>query len=312
MAENLEEAIIKTVNAAKDSVVHVTTVSLAYDRFLEPLPVKGAGSGFILSSDGLIVTNYHVVSGAKRLETVLPDGRRYSARTLATDRFSDLALLKIDAQNLKPLRLGDSDRLKVGQIVLAMGNPFGLLGQPTVTIGVVSAKERAVKTRYGIIEGLIQTDAAVNPGNSGGPLVDLKGTAVGVITAMIPYAQGIGFAIPASSAARMLESLRKYGKALRPWIGIYGADLTPQVARRHGLPVRQGVIVVETAENGPARRAGIRRGDVITSVDGKPVGSTKDLRHAVEQAEIGEWLSLKIFRAGKTLSVKTQVWALEG
>ncbi len=310
--KDLDRAIVSVIEKVRPSVVHIATVKVIYDQAFEITPVRGAGSGFIISEEGLVLTNHHVVEKSRGVEVFLSDGRNFKGSVVATDKFSDLALIRIEASNLKPLELGDSESLKVGQLVFAIGSPLGIWGEPTVTMGVVSAKNRSIKTKYGIIEGLIQTDAAVNPGNSGGPLVDLEGKAVGVVSAMLPYARGIGFAIPISYVKKMLDLIEKYGRVIKPWIGIHGKALTPEIAKYYGLPVDKGVLIVSVVRGGPASIAGVVRGDIIVEAGGRKIESVRELKEVIENVGIGGMLPVKVVRGNRVLEGEIEVGGLEG
>src|SRR3990172_1640745 len=253
----VEEAITRAVEKVSPSVVSITTVQIAHDDLLRAFPVSGMGSGLILVKEGYIATNYHVVGGSHEVHVILNDGRRFQAGLVGGDPNRDVAVVRIAGDGLTPATLGDSDRLKVGQTAIAIGSPFGLIyGGPTVTVGVVSALKRKIQTERGIIDELIQTDAPINPGNSGGPLVDSDGNVVGVNTAIIPFAQGIGFAVPINAIREEAEQLMKYGRIPRPWLGISGLTLTPQISDYYSLPLRTGILVVNVEHRSPADTAG--------------------------------------------------------
>ncbi|MCS7214015.1 MAG: DegQ family serine endoprotease [Candidatus Calescibacterium sp.] len=264
---------------------------------------RSLGSGFIMSSDGYIVTNSHVVRGAKDIKVTLWDGRSYDAKLVGVDDATDIAILKIEEKNLPFLKFGDSETLRVGDWVIAIGNPFGL--GHTVTVGVVSAKGRSLGiARY---EDFIQTDAAINPGNSGGPLLNLKGEIVGINTAILnpsgiaAYA-GIGFAIPSSLASKVVSALIKEGKVKRAWLGVYIQEVSPDIAKAMGLPEPSGALVTEVLSGSPAEKAGIKRGDIIMEFDGKKVKSFKELPLMVSLSPVGKRVNLKVIRDGKELS----------
>lgn len=291
----LEEAITKTVEEVTPSVVSVSTVKIFHDYVFRPLPVEGMGSGLIISKDGYIVTNYHVVGRSRKIQVILSDGKRFDADYLGGDPAYDVALLRIDADNLKPARLGDSDKLKVGQIAIVIGNPLGfMLGGPTVTVGVISAVKRKIRTEAGYIEDLIQTDAPINPGNSGGPLLNTDGEVIGISTAIIPYAQGIGFAIPINIVKDALEQLLRYGRVIKPWLGIYGVTISPQLSEYYGLPASKGALVVDIAPDSPAEEARILRGDIIISIDGEELTGIEELKSRIEKMKPGRVVRLGV------------------
>ena len=266
-------------------------------------PQGGMGSGVIVSPEGYVLTNNHVVEGADQIEIVLHDGRRTQAQVIGTDPDTDLAVLKIKLDRLPVIVWGNSDELQVGDRLLAIGNPFGV-GQ-TVTSGIVSALGR---NRLGIntFENFIQTDAAINPGNSGGALVDIQGHLMGINTAIYSRSggnMGIGFAIPVSTARQVLEGIVKNGVVVRGWVGVEPNDLTPELAESFGISRLQGVVVTGVLQNGPAFKAGVRPGDVLLGVDGKSVENVDQLLAAIAALKPGVTASLSIERGGSPLSV---------
>ncbi len=317
--QKLNEAFIKVAEAVTPTVVYIETKTDAnmvdipdHDFFkdfpffkdLPKQPQVGTGSGVIISSDGYIVTNNHVVKDAKSISVILNDKRKFSAELVGTDPLTDLAVIKIDAKNLTPAYLGNSEDVKVGQWVLAIGNPLGLTS--TVTAGIVSAIGRGglrlIRDSYGI-EDFIQTDAAINPGNSGGALVDLNGAVIGINTAIASrtgYYQGYGFAIPVNIVKTVAKDLIDYGKVKRGYIGVQIREVDNATAKALGLEKTQGVIVESLVEGGAAKDAGIEEGDVILSIDGKEVYKPNDLQSYVASKHAGDKVRLKIFRNGKT------------
>ncbi len=293
-----QDAIVSAVAKIKPSVVSVSTVRLYYGLLFAPIPVKGVGSGIVLSDDGYILTNTHVVYGARDITVTFTDGSVSKGRLVGSCKIHDIAVIKVERERLHPADFDDTSRLKVGMIVLAVGNPYGLTGGPTVTLGVVSALGRSIKTEYGIMRGLIQTDAAINPGNSGGPLINLDGKVVGVNTALIPFAHGIGFAIPSEDAVRCAGDIVKYGKHITSWLGLAGITVKPEMSRYYGLHVSRGVLVSRVFPGSPASKAGLREGDIITRVDGEPLNSAEDLQSMVKLRKAGETLRLEIYRNG--------------
>lgn len=259
---------------------------------------RSLGSGVIVRSDGYILTNNHLIEGATEVKVSLSDKREFKAKVIGTDKKTDLAVLKIEAEDLPALPLGNSDDIKVGDIVLAIGNPFGV-GQ-TVTMGIISAIGRA---NVGIAdyEDFIQTDAAINPGNSGGPLVDMEGKLIGINTAILTRSggyQGVGFAIPSNMARVVMESIIKYGKVTRGWLGVMIQEVTPQIAEAFGLEQIKGALVGDVVEDSPAEEAGVKRGDVIVEYNGKPVDDVADLRNLVAQTRPGTKVWIKLIREG--------------
>jgi serine protease Do len=271
----------------------------------EPDVEQSGGSGFLISDDGYILTNFHVVEGATKIQVNLSgDRRQYSADVVGTDPSSDLALVKIDVGKKLPfLTLGDSETLRIGDWVMAVGNP--LQYEHTVTVGVVSAKGRILRglSRDASLDNFIQTDAAINFGNSGGPLVNMAGEVVGVNTAISSVGQGIGFAVPASIARGVLDQLRTKGKVSRGYLGITVGEVTPDVAEAWGVPDDRGALVQSVSTGLPADLAGVKRGDIITAIDGKPVGSSEEVVHIVSAKDPGAKVKLTVFRGGKEMTL---------
>ena len=258
---------------------------------------RSLGSGFIISDDGYILTNYHVVNGADEIKTKLADGREFIAELQGGDSKLDLALLKIDtgSEKLPVARLGKSDSLKVGEWVMAIGNPFGLA--QTVTVGIVSAKGRVIGA--GPYDDFIQTDASINPGNSGGPLFNVKGEVVGINTAIVAGGQGIGFAIPVDIARDVIDQLRETGQVVRGWLGVMVQAMSEELAASFGLEEARGALVTEVTPGSPADKAGILRGDVILSVNDRKVDELNDLPKQVAALPVGKVARINVFREGK-------------
>lgn len=318
-----EEVIIRVYREVSPAVVNITSTAVVYDFFFNVVPQRGSGSGFIIDEQGYIITNSHVVEDARRLEVTLASGRRVSAVLVGRDPFNDLAVIKIDVpdETLHVVRLGDSDHLRVGQMAIAIGNPFGL--DRTVTSGVVSSLHRTLRTDGGReIRGVIQTDAAINPGNSGGPLLNSRGDVVGINTAIFSPSGGsvgIGFAIPVNRAKRIVPQLIAKGRVSHPWLGISGLTLTPEISKTLNLPVERGVLVVRVTRKSPAARAGIRGGerripigntilwaggDVLVGVDGREVESMTDLvAYLEDQKRVGETVELEVLRDGLRIMI---------
>src|SRR5215831_17183639 len=268
-----------------------------------PQETRGSGSGFIFTPDGFILTNSHVVHGATKIEVTLPDGRSYNAERIGDDPETDLAVIRIDAPDLIPVRLGDSSALKVGQLVVAIGNPYGF--QYTVTTGVVSALGRSLRSQTGhLIDNVIQTDAALNPGNSGGPLVTSRGEVIGVNTAVILPAQGICFAIAINTAKFVAGRLIKDGRIKRGYLGVAGQNITlpRRLVRFHNLPVERGVVVVSVEPNSPANRAGVHEGDVIIGYGDRTVASIDDLQRLMTEEQVGSSSTLTLIRRAELLT----------
>ena len=278
MSKDIESRIVDIVNEMKSSVVSIITTRLMVDEWLNATPVRGLGTGFFIDDKHVITAN-HVVQDAAELIVVTPEGDEYEGELLGRDPEFDTALIRVEGvKSIKSVSLGDSDKLKVGQMVIAIGYPLGLLGEPTVTLGVVSAISRSIRTPVGVLEGLIQTDAAINPGNSGGPLLNLDGEVVGMNTAIIAGAQGIGFAVPINLVKLTIDEILRFGKVIRPRLGIYGVDLSKPMAKYFRIPAERGVLVVGVLPGSPADDAGIRQGDVITAIDNEELTSIVQLK----------------------------------
>ena len=270
----------------------------------ESRPVQGAGSGVIISADGTILTNNHVVEGAKEVTVTLADKQEYTAEILGKDPKTDLAVLKIKPKgSLQAATLGDSDQLQVGEWVMAVGNPFGL--SHTVTSGIVSAKGRVIGA--GPYDNFIQTDASINPGNSGGPLYNMKGELVGINTAIIPGGQGIGFAIPINTVKPLVPQMVAKGEVTRGYLGVNIQSVTPELAKALTLSESKGALVSDVVSGSPAEKAGIQRGDVIVSYLGKSVAEARDLSRMVAESPVGENASLTILRNGARQEINVRV-----
>ncbi len=307
VAENLQEKVIEVYNRVLPSVVGVSTLRVI-DFLFTQAPITGFGSGVVVERGGLIATNSHVVEGFERITVTTPDGESYQAEVVAEDPQWDIAFLRAEGADLPPARLGDSDKIRIGQFVLAIGNPFGqLLGGPSLTFGIVSGIRRTLRVEGKVYENMIQTDAAINPGNSGGPLVNLDAEVIGITTAVIPFAQGIGFAIPVNEVKWALEQVKKYGRIARPWIGVYGLDVTPIVALQLGLREPGGVLVVRIVPGGPAHRAGVRPGDVILAADGRRLEGVSSLVSVLREKGVGSIVELEVYRHGTVRKTKVRV-----
>jgi serine protease Do len=273
---------------------------------------RSLGSGFIIDKSGLVVTNNHVVSGADEIEVQLSDEQLFSAEVVGTDERTDMALLRLKSiknkKNLPVVSFGDSDALRVGDHVVAIGNPFGL--DHTVTSGIVSAKERVIGA--GPYDAFIQTDASINPGNSGGPLFNLKGEVIGINTAINPQGQGIGFAIPSNLASDIIKSLGAGGEVVRGWLGIAFQPMTEELAKAFGLSGKKGVVVANVTPDSPAQKGGMKSGDIVLSVDGKPLGDSKTLPHMVAKIKPGTVAPFTVFRDGKEITLKIEIGKMPG
>jgi len=269
-----------------------------------PRSLRGTGSGFIFTPDGYILTNSHVAQGGKFLTVVLPDGRHFEAELIGDDPDTDLAVIRIAAQNLVPVKLGDSQSVRVGQLAIAIGNPYGF--QTTVTAGVVSALGRTLRAQSGrLIDSVIQTDAALNPGNSGGPLVNSQGEVVGVNTATILPAQGLCFAISINTAQFIASKLIRFGRVRRSYIGVQAqtAALNRNIARHYGLEASTGALVLSAEPGSPAQKAGLQEGDVITSLAGEPVEGMDVLHRLLSEDRIGVATPLIVLRGTRRLEI---------
>lgn len=296
---SIENQITEAVAKLEESVVTIDSVRLERDYQFGVVPLEGQASGVIIDERGHIITNNHVIDDAARVQVTLKDGRTFVGEVVGTDPATDVALVRVDAKNLPAANLGNSENLKVGQIALAIGNALGLPGGPTVSMGVISALGRPLPGTDFLLEGLIQTDASINPGNSGGPLADLNGDVIGINTAMIPSAQGVGFAIPIDAVRRVIDQLLQFGRVVRPWLGISGADVNPAVARRYDLPVDAGVLLAEVTRDSPAYEAGLRAGDTLVQIEAHEIKGMKDLLSALSEQRIGEVLKLSLIRDGR-------------
>ena len=293
-----ESQITTAVEKLSESVVSIDSVRVARNYGYGFVPIEGKGSGVIIDPRGYVITNNHVIDGAARVQIHLKDGRSFVGEVVGADSQTDVAVIKVDAENLPAASLADSEKLKVGQIVLAIGNSLGLQGGPTVSMGVVSALGRPLPGADFIFEGLIQTDTAINPGNSGGPLADINGRVIGLNTAMIPYAQGVGFAIPSNTVKFVSNQILEHGRVIRPWLGISGANLNPALARRYDIPTDSGVLVVEIDSRGPAYEAGLRVGDVLVELGSQKVKEMKDVISALSKLHVREYVDVGFVRLG--------------
>jgi serine protease Do len=294
-----EASVLEVLDKVSRSVVNVSTIKLLHPAFYRAVPVKGMGSGTIINSEGQILTNNHVIAGAEKIGVTLADGRVLEGRVIGTCSTHDMAIIKVKEEKLQAAELGDSDKLRVGQRVFAIGNPFGLAGGPTVTSGVISAINRSIESERGVIENLVQTDAAINPGNSGGPLVDIQGKVVAINTAIIPFAQGIGFAIPINSAKNCANEIFAHGSMIRPWLGVSGLTVTREVASYHGLPIDRGVLVTRVIPDSPADKAGIVPGNIVLEFAGKTTSNIEDLVEKIQKRKAGEKVEVLILRDSK-------------
>jgi serine protease Do len=272
------------------------------------LKQEGVGSGFVISKEGFIITNNHVVDDADQIKVKLANGKEYDGKVVGRDPKTDLAVVKIsDVKDLTPLPLGNSEDLKVGSWVVAVGSPFGL--EQTVTQGIVSGKGRVIGS--GPYDDFIQTDASINPGNSGGPLVNMKGEVVGINTAINPNGQGIGFAIPIDMAKTIIPQLEQKGSVTRGWLGVQIQQMNPALEKSFGLKDSEGSLVADVFKGSPAEKAGIERGDVITQFDGKNIAESKDLSRLVAATPVGKTVTVKLMRDGKAIERTVRIGEME-
>jgi serine protease Do len=313
--------IIDTANKVAPAVVSIQQKSTVQNAFGQTYEQEAAGTGFIITNDGLIITNKHVVSEANASYTVvMADGTTYDAKVQSTDPFQDLAVIKIDAKNLPVVELGDSDQLKVGQWVVAIGNALGRF-ENSVTAGVVSARNRTIDatdengSAGETLDGMIQTDAAINAGNSGGPLVNLAGQVVGINTAVASDAQSVGFAIPINSVKAAIDSIKNTGKIVRPYLGVRYVPITKDIAKEASLPVDYGALIkggsnlteLAVIPGSPADKAGIVENDIILEVNAEKINQTNSLIKLIQQYKVGDTVELKILSKGQEKTVKVKL-----
>lgn len=325
---NGSNTIADIVENVGGAVVNIDVVKLEHQRFFDPfkdferqfgfgidpnfrdffedkvVPIKGAGSGFIIDNKGHILTNAHVVKGADKIKITLKDSRTFNAKIIGIDSNIDLAVLKIEGtSNLPFMDLGDSSKIRPGEWVIAIGNPYGFSN--TVTAGIISATGRTLEDLGK--KNLIQTDTPINPGNSGGPLIGIDGKVIGVNVAIAAGAQGIGFAIPINAARDVLGELITKGKVVRPWLGVYMRNVDKKIADYINLPLPEGVIITEVAKGSPAEKVGLKKYDVIREVDGKKITSADEISSLVKGKKPNESMSLHIYRDGKMISINTRL-----
>jgi S1-C subfamily serine protease len=309
LLDSYSRAVITAAERVSPSVVYIEVEQPVSTRRRGPArgprEARGSGSGFIFTPDGFILTNSHVVHDAIRIEVTVLDGRKYQADLIGDDPDTDLAVIRINAPNLAPAQLGDAQQIRVGQLVLAIGNPYGF--QYSVTAGVVSALGRSLRSQSGrLMDAVIQTDAALNPGNSGGPLVNSRGEVIGVNTAMILPAQGICFATSIDTAKFVASRLIRDGKVSRSYIGLAGQNvpLPRRIVRYYDLPVESGIQVVSFEENSPARMGGLMEGDIIIGFDDRPTKGIDDLHKLLTEERIGRKSTLSVIRGTNKISLE--------
>lgn len=310
-----EDLIANAAERVSTSTVNIASVKMVQDQLFRIFPVEGVGSGVIIDQDGYILTNNHVIDDAKRLKVTLTDGQMLNGKVIGKDEITDLAVVKAegistDESDVLPYaHLGNSDNLKIGQVVIAIGNPFGLTGGPTVTAGIISSLNRNLQFENGMLE-LIQTDAAINPGNSGGPLVNTKGEVIAINTAKMPYAHGIGFAVPINIAKSIMNELIQNGRVTnRPWIGIASIKITKQLAHYYQLPVVDGVLIAQVEPYSPADDAGLRKGDIIEEIDSNRINDPSQVSSQVRKKHVRDQILMVVNRYGRRFDVPLQLQA---
>jgi len=301
-------AVITAAEKVSPSVVYIEVHQRSRgrdNRRRAPQEARGGGSGFIFTPDGFVLTNSHVVHRANKIEVTVSDGHKYEAELIGDDPDTDLAVIRINAPNLVPAELGESQKIRVGQLVIAIGNPYGF--QYTVTAGVVSALGRSLRAQSGrLMDDVIQTDAALNPGNSGGPLVNARGQVIGVNTAMILPAQGICFATSIDTAKFVASRLMRYGKVSRSYIGLAGQNvpLPRRIVRYYNLPVESGIMIISYDDDSPAKKAGALEGDIIVGFDERPISGIDELHRLLTEDRIGHKFCLAVIRGTEKLSLE--------
>lgn len=298
------QTVIGVTRKVRDAVAHLKVQKQEKNEGRDP---AGTGSGFLISTDGYLVTNSHVISGAQKIEATLQDGRSFTARLIGDDPSTDIAVVKIDGDNLSTIGFGESNKLQVGQIAIAIGNPYGF--QYSVTAGVVSALGRTLRTQTGrLIDDVIQTDAALNPGNSGGPLVDSHGNVIGVNTAVILPAQGLCFAVASNLARWVVGKIILEGKVRRGYLGISAQtiQLPPKWLSNLQLTTSGGIQIINVEPEGPAAQSGMQNGDILVQFNGKPLGSIDDLHKVLDEKSIGVDAAIWVVRNGGLKNLKVQ------
>ncbi len=298
-----DKMVTDAVEKVIPSVVNISEVKLIRDAYLNVHPVPGVGSGFIIDNNGYIMTNAHVVIGSSEIKVASEHGEIFEGRIRGFDTLTDIAVIKIDTRDMLAPEMVKHRDLKIGQMAIAIGSPLGLMGGPTVTVGVISALNRSIQTEVTFMEGLIQTDAAINPGNSGGPLINSSGSVIGVNSAIIPFAQGIGFAIPIQQAMWVAKQLIEYGEIIRPWISISGIDINPRLIAYYNLHIDRGVLITNVLPGGNADESGVQVGDIIIQIDDTEINNVQDLMKVINKHKVGDDIILKLFRQDNTIQL---------
>lgn len=301
--EVIEGSIPAVVEKLSPSVVAIFTQGLSTDFFFEMVPTRGAGTGIVASEDGHILTNAHVVDDAQEIRVLFTDGQELTAELIGSDPDTDLAVIKVDSDNLTVASFGDSDDLRVGDPVIAMGQALGLRGGPTVTAGIVSALNRSIRTQGAVLDNLIQTDAAINPGNSGGALTDMAGNVVGVNTAIAGDAQNIGFAIAITPARDIVDQLITSGRVIHPFLGVQMIELSRAIASQRDIELEDGVLLVEVVPGSPAAQAGLEENDVIVEIEGKEAETPTDVSRVINSKRPGDRVEMTVNRGGESRTV---------
>lgn len=323
-----EQNNIAVYKKALPSVVNITSTAMGFDFFYGPVPQQGMGSGFVIDGEGHILTNFHVVEGARQLEVTTSDKKKYKAQIVGTDPVHDLAVIQIPTKNVPQASIGDSKSLVVGQKVYAIGNPFGLSG--TMTRGIISSI-RSVKGQRGFIDEAIQTDAAINPGNSGGPLLNAQGQVIGInsmiLTGGVEQSAGIGFAIPINTAKAVLDDLVRLGRVRRPEMGVRTIPIGPDLADQMGLAADSGLLVVQVVPGSAAEKAGLHAGteraylgnipitlggDLIVAIDGQAIEDQPDLSHVMQNHRSGDTVTVTVYRGKKRIDMKVVLGEAKG
>ncbi|MDP2767814.1 MAG: trypsin-like peptidase domain-containing protein [Candidatus Methanoperedens sp.] len=302
---DFDDMVTSAVEKVIPSVVNISEVKLMKDAYLHVHPVPGVGSGFIIDKEGCILTNAHVVLGSQEIKVSLEDGRTFPGELRGIDVIMDLTVIHIDAGDLPVPEMAENNALRIGQMAIAIGSPLGLVGGPTVTAGVVSALNRSIQTEATFMEGLIQTDAAINPGNSGGPLINSKGVVIGINSAIIPFAQGIGFAIPIQPAMWIAQQLREHGEIIRPWISMNAVDINPKMVAYYKLPVGKGVMVTKVVPDSEADKSGLVPGDILVRMGDVEINNVRDLIKVMNKRKVGDRVEMELLRGHEKIALET-------
>jgi len=305
--KDFDETVTESVEKVIPGVVNISEVKLIRDAYLQVHPVPGVGSGFVIDEKGYILTNAHVVFGSREIKVALEAGGIFEGKVAGIDTMTDLAVVKIEANGLPVPERAMNNNLKIGQMAIAIGSPLGLVGGPTVTVGVISALDRSIQTEVTFMEGLIQTDAAINPGNSGGPLINSSGIVIGINSAIIPFAQGIGFAIPIQKAMWYAKQLIEHGEVTRPWISISAVDVNPKLVAYYHLPTDKGVVITNVVPGGEAHKSGVEIGDILVRIDDTEINNVRDLIKVMNKHKVGDKIMMQLFRGPEKVRLETRL-----